>query len=220
MASHGEPQYMLSLATWRIRATSIGTGSLAPSLHRTARAERICGEAHRRPEFHHGLIPVAGALRTEKHLCSAPRLGIGSKQALKDTLDVSIDYRGGQSESDAADRRAGVAADARQCEEPIESGWHATRVRVDYHAGGGMHRAGPPVVSQSAPDREYLRKFCRGEGPNRGKSFHETTVVVENSRDPRLLQHDLGNPDEIGIRGPAPRQIATLSVIPAKKRCT
>jgi hypothetical protein len=45
-------------------------------------------------------------------------------------------------------------------------------------------------------------------------------VIRDDGGDLRLLKHELGNEDSVGIASPAPREIAAVIVIPANKRAT
>ena len=60
-----------------------------------------------------------------------------------------------------------------------------------------------------------------GQGLDGRKAVEEALVERLDRRDRRLLQHDLGQPDPIGIGGlagpGAPRQVAPVAVVPGEK---
>src|SRR5437762_2432290 len=49
------------------------------------------------------------------------------------------------------------------------------------------------------------------------EALKKKAVVFEHGRDARLLQHNLGNPNAVGVAGFAPREIAAMMVVPMQK---
>jgi len=85
-----------------------------------------------------------------------------------------------------------------------------------------MQVAGARVITEPLPNLQYLVERCRGERRNIGPACHESVEIWAHSRYGRLLQHDLAEPDAVGI-GPAagwcpPRQNAAVAVVPVEKR--
>ena len=87
--------------------------------------------------------------------------------------------------------------------------------------GAGMEIAGAGVVAQPGPGREHVVERGTGQGVDGRPALEEAAEVVADRGHGGLLQHDLRQPHVIGIgafpgRG-APRQGATMSVVPGKQ---
>src|SRR5882672_5429911 len=80
----------------------------------------------------------------------------------------------------------------------------------------GVQITGPRVVAQPAPQRQdIVERRCR-ERLHAGKTRKEAPVVRNNGGNLGLLQHDLGEPDAVGIARPLPRQVvAPVTGLPA-----
>src|SRR5262245_31877645 len=84
-----------------------------------------------------------------------------------------------------------------------------------------MQVAGACVVAKTRPGPQDLFKVSRCEGLYRRPLGKEPTVIWCDRLDRRLLQHDFGQPDTVGVRAMAclraPRQDARVSVVPGEK---
>ena len=94
---------------------------------------------------------------------------------------------------------------------------------LDNGARAGVQVAGARVIAEPLPQLQHLVERCRGERRNIGPACHELVEIWADSRYGRLLQHDLAEPDAVGVgsdagRG-APRQRAAVAVVPNQKRC-
>ena len=94
---------------------------------------------------------------------------------------------------------------------------------LDNGARAGVQVAGARVITEPLPELKYLVERCRGERRNIGPACHESVEIWADSRYRRLLQHDLAEPDAVGVGsdagGGAPRQRAAVAVVPKEKRC-
>lgn len=82
---------------------------------------------------------------------------------------------------------------------------------------GTMQIAASGVVPEAAPVREHLFLAGGRECSNSWKRGYETLVIGDYSDNLRLLQHDFGQPDMVGIRI-LPRQIvAAMVLVPCDK---
>src|SRR5262249_33515150 len=81
----------------------------------------------------------------------------------------------------------------------------------------GAHHTSAPIVTKTAPRGQYLAFCRRGQRMNVRKSLEEKPIVFEHGSDARLLQHYFGNPNTVWVAGFAPRQIASIFVVPAQK---
>ena len=78
-----------------------------------------------------------------------------------------------------------------------------------------MKVSGAAVISKTLPGVQHfgLRRIRqRGEV---GKTLQPPIEVGHDRADLRLLKHDLGHQDCVGITGSAPREIATMAGVPA-----
>src|SRR6185369_13288729 len=79
------------------------------------------------------------------------------------------------------------------------------------------HRPRPAVITQSTPYGQNVRFGSGSQCMNIRKSLQEPIVVVDHSRDTRLLQHDLGDPDAVWIPGCSPGELPLLFAKPAQQ---
>ena len=119
-------------------------------------------------------------------------------------------------EGDAGDGRCRIGADAGQRSQFGSRARELTALRHD-RPRGRVELTGPPVVSQARPSGEHILFSCRRQAPNRRKTLQESHEVALSGLHARLLQHDFGDPDGVGIRRPAPGQIAGDRSIPIQE---
>jgi hypothetical protein len=73
------------------------------------------------------------------------------------------------------------------------------------------------VVAEAAPGREHVLLGGFGERVHVGKAREEALVVGDDRGDLRLLQHDLGEPDAVGVTRALPGQaVAAVGPLPAR----
>ena len=91
--------------------------------------------------------------------------------------------------------------------------------------GAGVEVAGAGVVAEARPFDEHGFERCGGEIGDGGPEAQEPRIVLADRRDGGLLQHDLAEPDAIGIgaacrrpvgRRDPPGQIARVAVVPGE----
>ena len=91
----------------------------------------------------------------------------------------------------------------------------------DHSAGAGMEVAGARVVAEPLPEMQDFVERGRRERRNVGPACHESVKIGAHGRDRRLLQHDLAEPNAVGIGTHAhrrsPRQIAAMAVVPGEQ---
>ena len=95
-------------------------------------------------------------------------------------------------------------------------------MRRDDGLRAGVQVAGAGVIAQSLPGVQHLVERGGGQRANIGAARHESVKIGADRRDRRLLQHDLAEPDAVGVgalagRG-APRQVAAVAVVPGEQR--
>src|ERR1035438_3076326 len=137
-------------------------------------------------------------------------------QARHHAHHIAIHHRTRQAESDARDGRGGVIAHA--CERADGLIFARKPVRVRYLLGRAPQVASARVISQAAPQRQHFIFGGRRQGPRGGKALQEALVVRDGRLRPGLLQHDLRNPDAVGVRSAPPRQIAMAFPVPVDEQ--
>src|SRR5260221_313434 len=88
---------------------------------------------------------------------------------------------------------------------------------LGYQARGAMQVARARVVAQAAPKRENLAFVGGRERAERRKASDEALEIRQRRGDLRLLQHDLGEPDAVGVARVLPWQAAAaVASLPAR----
>ena len=78
-----------------------------------------------------------------------------------------------------------------------------------------MQVARAAVIAQAFPKLEYFLFFRRGQRRNRGESGEEPPEVRHDGGDLGLLEHDLANPNGVGVAPGPPRQVPRPGAEPA-----
>ncbi len=199
--------------------------ALAPGAARRARArDRTRAAARRglaargRAELHQALVEIAGCRRRGQgrhQLAGAsPQLALTARRLdvvgdrvdpRQHARDVAVDEGRALAERDRRDRTRGVRADARDRAQlggaSRQSG--AKRLRA------GVEVARARVVAQARPRGEHVVERRGRERAERRERGHPAPPVRHDGLDPRLLQHDLADPDRVRITRAPPRQVAT-----------
>ena len=233
------PDFFLDPTHLRLRVR-VPPGGDAPALHcdcavcvlagwlgytpfpdRTGWAAGLARHAHGCAEFHHGLIEISGPRTREKCLGMLPGLWRGeidAGQSLQHTLDIAIDNGHGFGKGDTGDGSGRVTSDAGESLEGFGSLREAAAVLPHEFLCALIQHPGSAVVAETAPGSEHSVFRSRGERLNIRETLKENSVVVNDGRYARLLQHDFAEPDAIGIASLAPGKFAAMPVVPAQQR--
>ena len=129
--------------------------------------------------------------------------------------DVAIHRRVGQLEGDAGDGGCGIVADPRQ---RADGRIVARETARGHHLPGGAPQiAGARIISQAGPQRQHILFLRRRQRFHRGEAIEEALVIRDDGLRAGLLQHDLGNPDAVGVGGAPPGQIAMAAAVPGEQ---
>ena len=79
---------------------------------------------------------------------------------------------------------------------------------------GGVQIPGAAVIAESRPEFEDLWLASSSECVHIGKAAEEAVVVGNHGCDARLLQHNFGHPDAVGIAVRTPWQLAAVYAKP------
>jgi hypothetical protein len=171
---------------------------------------------------------IAGALR-RRQCAGAPRdLCLAGRQwrrdrikPCNDTFDIAVDRHGRLVEGDRGNGRRRIAADSGQFPQGGFTFRELAAMPRHEDPRAGVHVAGARVIAEPGPGGEHVvqrgRRQCRQIGP----TLQEFRVIERDCSHRRLLQHDLGQPDAVGIRAftcrRPPRQHAAVPVIPGEQ---
>ena len=197
----------------------------AVGLHRTVAALRTAAHAHRGPQVHQPLgirfdacatgqqglrkVPQGPQPRRSGHIL--PKGAVASQ----DALDVAVQNRHALARRKGGNRSGRRPADARQALQHSCIGWEPSAMARQHGLRAGVQVARTAVVAQAAPQGQHLlhpriRQVC-----HRGKALKESAVVAQHGRHLGLLQHDLRQPDTVGVTGALPGQaVASIPVLP------
>ena len=216
---------LLAAHLFRRRRLVLAAGG-AEWLHRTLQAQWTLGQADGGSQFHHRLVEVSRALGIDqagstiaKPFCLGSgrgRLFVLGKDAQQHALDIAIDHRNPLAKGNAGDGRGGVLSYPGQLAQLRGGGGQGALMFLDDDLRGLVHHFGATVVPQPAPRRQhgwFLGQRKSGNGREQGQ---KAGVVVEDGGHPGLLQHDLGDPDSVGVSGSPPREISRVGIEPGQ----
>ena len=130
-------------------------------------------------------------------------------------LDVAVQNRRGLATRKGGDCRGRRSPDAGQRFERGAIRGELAIVLAHDNVRCRMKMVRTAVIAESTPQLEDTRKRRVRKGLDIGKRFDESCVIRQHGRDLRLLQHDLRQPDSIGIARVLPWQIvATVLALP------
>lgn len=121
-------------------------------------------------------------------------------------------------ESDAANRACRIAPDAGQCEDIMEIRRKSSAVLRNDLFRGLLEVADARVIAETFPKFMQLGGRGVGGGFDGGQLAHPALPIRYDRFDLRLLEHDLGNPDDIGIARTPPRKVAGICRKPTEQR--
>ena len=135
--------------------------------------------------------------------------------AREHALHVAVEDRRAFAEREGRDRRGRGPADAGQRGNGGGIARKAATVLRDDHACRRMQVMRATVVAEAAPELEHAIDGSRGERADLRVCREKPLVVRNDGRHLRLLQHDLGEPDAIGIARALPREVvAAVRLLP------
>ncbi|EAU63217.1 conserved hypothetical protein [Stigmatella aurantiaca DW4/3-1] len=194
--------------------------------HGAQQAERSLRAAHGRAVLHEGLIEVPGPLALHEGTGQGPQPGLPClvarhafhrEEAGEHARHVAIHQGGFFSEGNGGHGPRRVAAEAGQGEQVLRGGGKPSSEVRDDLLGGAVEVARARVVAKAPPRGEHVIQGGRRQGPHRGKARQEPLPVGNDGGHLGLLQHDLAEPDGVGVARAAPGQIPLLPAIPGQQ---
>ncbi len=222
-----EPDLFLRRAPRAPRREALGIAAPSRAALHAERATPALGTARPadgRAELHHRLVVIPRAAWIKRLLgrraeraahARALRIAGESEHSTENPLDVAIQDRERQAEGDAADGSRGVGADPGELQQCLERPRQLARVLGDDSLRGTMEVPAARVVAEPCPVAHHLLFFRGGERRRIGEASQKSLVVGDHRAGARLLEHDLGDPDCIGIGAAPPGKFALASAEPA-----
>ena len=151
----------------------------------------------------------------------AGQLVLDREQPRDHALDIAVDRARAAVEGDRRDRGRRIGADAGEREQRLLGVGKPSVVALDHGSRAGVQVAGTRVVAEPGPELQHVVERRGGELRDRRKALEEARIIRSDRLDGGLLQHDLGEPDPVGI-GPLagarpPRQHAAMAVVPGEQ---
>ncbi len=208
------------LPRWNDRQLVLPTGAGGDAVlrERTHEAARRRRRADGRAKLHQALVEIAGRGRggERRHQRAGVRpqrlsargrfdVVLDGEHATEHARDIAVDEGCALAERDRRDGSRGVRPDAGHA---AQLGRGARELALVAHGlGAGMQVACSRVVAEARPDLEYVVERRGRERRHRREPRHPALPVGDHGGDARLLQHDLADPDRVGIARAAPRQV-------------
>ena len=194
----------------------------------TQRARRTFRRTDCGAEIHHRLGKITATPRWGQFASQPAQLRLRSRQRLADSeqpaddaLDIAIDRAGRRIEGDRGDGGGGVIADAGQRAQLRFARRKCAAVMINHRTSAGVQVASARVVTETGPNFEYVAERRGCERAHVGPASQEFCVIWRDRPHGRLLQHDLGQPNAVGV-GPlaarrSPGQDPTMAVVPGEQ---
>src|SRR5262249_50112733 len=180
--------------------------------------QRPRGKANQRSKFHHGLIEIARTTGIEKLSRSLPALLVQKfalHQPPQNTLDIAIHHRHRLVKGDAGNGRRCIAAHPRQLGKLCLSLRKSAQARDLLRCS--LQSSGPAIVAEPTPRSQHGLFTSTRQPLDTREPAQKFRVTVLHHRHARLLQHDFGDQNVVGITFAAPRQSALFAAKPAQQ---
>ena len=190
-------------------------------------AVRGTGNADRRPQIHHRLVMVPGALLRHQFLRQFPDAGPRLRfrrivpqpvQPANYPDDVAVHRGHGHIIGNGSNGAGGIGADA-----PDPS--QGLRIPGDFPAEfladllrSPVKVPGPGIVPQPFPHLQHILFPGLRQRPDRRKAGHEARIIIPHGVHPGLLQHNLADPGSVGIPDSPPGHLPGVFIPPAQQR--
>lgn len=204
----------------RIVRSSLAGLAITP--HRATITERSARNADRRSQLHHCLVKQRRPLlrffqQIVGNLLKPSIVFHTIKKAADNALHITVKHRMHLIAGDTCNGRRRIRADADIRSQSLIVDRHGFQAFGVHLPGGSMQVTGALIVSQSLPVLQNLFKIGQGKRLEVGEPSNKAIIRWQHGCDPRLLQHDLRDPDAIGITAATEGQIPLVLSIPVDK---
>ena len=210
------------------RGLVLALGLAVPG-HRAYQALRIARQAEGCAQLHQCLVEISWPVWVHQFVGQFLDLAANQRAAARAAaclpafhpaqhpLHIAVHHGHWLAVGDAGDGRGRVSANARQQTQIFRRGGNVALVAAGHTLRRFMQHPRPPVVAQPAPRGQHLLLVGERQRIEGGKPGHERLVALHHHRHAGLLQHDLGDPDGVGVAAAPPRQVAPAAVIPLQQ---
>ena len=110
------------------------------------------------------------------------------------------------------DGGGGGSSDTRERLQRSRTGWKGSAMALDNIPGTLVQVPSPAVITQSTPQAHDLVLRRRSQRGDRGQPLQEPREIGKDRGHLGLLEHDLRQPDPIGIAGVLPRKVVAAAM--------
>lgn len=139
------------------------------------------------------------------------------KEPADHALHITVKHRMHLIAGDACNGRRRIRADTGIRSQSLIVDRHGFQALGVHLPGGSMQVTGALVIAQSLPVLQNLFKIGQGKRLEVGEPSNKAIIRRQHGCDPCLLQHDLRDPDAIGITAATKGQIPLILSIPVDK---
>jgi len=136
------------------------------------------------------------------------------KNAVQHAVDIRVYCGDATLVCERRDRPGCVGADTGQLDETKGIVGHATTVFANNEPCGSMKIRRAAIVAETFPFASHITRRSVGQRLQVGIPSQEPAVIPQDARYLRLLEHELGYENPVGVSGPTPWQSAALSSEP------
>jgi len=155
-----------------------------------------------------------------EHFASRTRIDRQLKidHARQQSRDVRLDDWHSLVEREGGDRAGGITSNPGKSLDRIQSARKPATMFFHHGDGSRTEITCARVIAEALPGVKDLLFGSSRQGGEIGETLHPLIIIWEDGGDLRLLEHELGDQDGIGIAGAAPGKIAAVSAVPGAER--
>ena len=133
------------------------------------------------------------------------------------TADVCLDDRDRLIESERRNRVCGVTTETGESADLIDVLREDAPVLSDDDFRGGVQIAGTRVITKPLPRVQHVGIRGARKAGEIGEAVEPASIIWNDRGDLRLLEHEFGDKNRVGIGRVTPRQVAAVFPIPCEK---
>ena len=131
--------------------------------------------------------------------------------------DICLDDRDRSIESERRNRVCGVTTESGESVYLIKILREDAPVLCDDDFGGGVQVAGTRVITKPLPRVQHVGIRSTGKASEIGEAVEPASIIWNDRGDLRLLEHEFGDKNRVGIACVTPRQVAAVFPMPCAK---
>ena len=139
------------------------------------------------------------------------------KEPAEDPAHIAVEYRSALTKGDTGNRPCGIVSDPWKGPDPLIGIRKLSAIFFDDKLGRLVEVSCPRIIAEPLPDLQDLIEIRCCKGFDRREPF-EPTLIIRNDRiHLGLLEHDLRDPDFIGIFRPPPGEVTLRFGVPGEE---